>query len=651
MAWRSWRHGGGTRLGALAITAVYALVGGFWIVASDRLLERYVYDLPGLGWMQTAKGWFYVLATAAVLYPLTRRWERHLRRSEERYRALFDGGSDAAFVFLEAADGSGAAQLVEANRVACEWLGYHREELLAMAPANLAARAPWPYQGDAASAGAPPGLFETDLVTRDGRRIPVEVSTRRFTLDGRPTVLAIARDIGERRNAGQALRVRDAALNTSIAGMVSIGLDGGVTYANPSFARMWGHDDEARMRGMSIDALIASADQAAEIGAELWRTGRWAGEAQAKRRDGTLFDVQVWASMVYGDDGQPITAAAWAIDITERLRAEHALRASEEKYRLLVENANEVILVAQDGWLRYVNSRAENLFGVDRRELLGAPFAERIHPDDRRLVMERHRARLRGEGYPRPYAFRVLDSRSEVRWVELSGVTMEWQGRPASLNFLSDITERKLAEDALRESEERYRILVENQGEGIAMADPEDRFIFANPAAEELFGVPFGTLVGRHIGDFVTPEQMALISGQTALRRHGLKSTYEIAITRPDGQERTILLTAAPRSERDGRFAGTFGIFRDVTERKHAEQERERLIAELQEALSQVKTLHGLLPICANCKKVRDDGGYWHMVETYVRDHSDAEFTHTLCPDCIAKLYPRYARLDEGASH
>ncbi len=289
-----------------------------------------MYDVPGMGWMQTAKGWFYVLATAAVLYPLTRRWERHLRRSEERYRALFDGGSDAAFVFLEAADGSGAAELVEANRAACEWLGYHREELLAMAPANLAARAPWPYQGDAASAGAPPGLFETDLVTRDGRRIPVEVSTRRFTLDGRPTVLAIARDIGERRNAGQALRVRDAALNTSIAGMVSIGLDGAVTYANQSFARMWGYENDAQVLGLGIDALIASAEQASEIGAELRRTGRWAGEAPARRRDGTLFDAQVWASMVYGDDGEPISAAAWAIDITERLRAERALRDSEE---------------------------------------------------------------------------------------------------------------------------------------------------------------------------------------------------------------------------------------------------------------------------------------------------------------------------------
>ena len=77
-------------------------------------------------------------------------------------------------------------------------------------------------------------------------------------------------------------------------------------------------------------------------------------------------------------------------------------------------------------------------------------------------------------------------------------------------------------------------------------------------------------------------------------------------------------------------------------EKREAEEERERLILELQEALARVKTLSGLLPICASCKKIRDDKGYWHQVEVYVRDHSEAEFTHGLCPDCLKKLYPQY---------
>jgi PAS domain-containing protein len=78
----------------------------------------------------------------------------------------------------------------------------------------------------------------------------------------------------------------------------------------------------------------------------------------------------------------------------------------------------------------------------------------------------------------------------------------------------------------------------------------------------------------------------------------------------------------------------------DITERKGAEAEREKLIRELQEALASVKQLSGLLPICASCKKIRDDKGYWTQIESYIRDHSEAEFSHGICPDCMKKLYP-----------
>lgn len=81
---------------------------------------------------------------------------------------------------------------------------------------------------------------------------------------------------------------------------------------------------------------------------------------------------------------------------------------------------------------------------------------------------------------------------------------------------------------------------------------------------------------------------------------------------------------------------------RDISERKRAEAEREKLIRELQQAISEVKTLSGLLPICAACKRVRDDGGYWNQIETYVRSHSGVQFSHGLCPECITKLYPEY---------
>jgi hypothetical protein len=80
----------------------------------------------------------------------------------------------------------------------------------------------------------------------------------------------------------------------------------------------------------------------------------------------------------------------------------------------------------------------------------------------------------------------------------------------------------------------------------------------------------------------------------------------------------------------------------DISERKQAAQEREKLILDLQNALQEVKTLSGLLPICASCKKIRDDKGYWNNLELYISEHSDAEFTHGICPECAQRLYPDY---------
>ena len=78
----------------------------------------------------------------------------------------------------------------------------------------------------------------------------------------------------------------------------------------------------------------------------------------------------------------------------------------------------------------------------------------------------------------------------------------------------------------------------------------------------------------------------------------------------------------------------------NIRERRLAEERSEKLINELQKALTQVKTLSGLLPICANCKKIRDDKGYWKQIESYIRDHSEADFSHSICPECAKKLYP-----------
>jgi PAS domain S-box-containing protein len=125
--------------------------------------------------------------------------------------------------------------------------------------------------------------------------------------------------------------------------------------------------------------------------------------------------------------------------------------------------------------------------------------------------------------------------------------------------------------DTAQMYEERYRTLIQNQGEGIGIVDPHERFTFANPAAESIFGVPPGELVGRNLGEFVAPEEFARVRQQTQARQRSEKSAYEIEIVQPPGARRTLLVTATPRFDAAGRFAETFGIFRDITERKQAE--------------------------------------------------------------------------------
>ena len=143
-------------------------------------------------------------------------------------------------------------------------------------------------------------------------------------------------------------------------------------------------------------------------------------------------------------------ALSSARDITERKRAEEALRESEEKYRSLFENANEAIFVAQDGKLVFVNPMTVMMTGYSVEELMSRPFIEFIHQDDRDMVIDRHVRRMKGDEIPPLYSFRIIQRDGNIRWVELSTVLINWVGKPATLNFLSDITERKQAEEELQ---------------------------------------------------------------------------------------------------------------------------------------------------------------------------------------------------------
>jgi PAS domain S-box-containing protein len=140
---------------------------------------------------------------------------------------------------------------------------------------------------------------------------------------------------------------------------------------------------------------------------------------------------------------------AYKNEILERKRSAEALRESEEKYRQLVENASEAIVVAQDGMLRFANSRATELSGYSPEELKSTPFIQIVHPEDRDEVRKDYLKRINNEASPARYTFRAMHKDSSVRWVEISAVRISWEGAPATLNFLSDITDKRRLEDEL----------------------------------------------------------------------------------------------------------------------------------------------------------------------------------------------------------
>ena len=186
----------------------------------------------------------------------------------------------------------------------------------------------------------------------------------------------------------------------------------------------------------------------------------------------------------------------------QRQQAEEAVLESEKKYRLVVDNANEGIVITQDGMLKFVNPQARDFTGFSQKNDQTASILDYIHPDDREMVIEDHRRRIAGEEVPKIYPLRLIDRQGNVKWIQNNMVIVEWEGRPATLNLMLDITSRKQALDALAESEEKYRLLFENDSDAVMIFDSEtQQFEDANLAALDLFGYSKGEFLDLTVED------------------------------------------------------------------------------------------------------------------------------------------------------
>ena len=244
---------------------------------------------------------------------------------------------------------------------------------------------------------------------------------------------------------------------------------------------------------------------------------------------------------------------------------------------------------------------------------------------------------------------RILKEHGRESLLALGRQVVAQMERKRALALLQRETRaRERAECAWRESEGRFHEFMNRGPANAYIKDAEGRFLYVNEPLARAFQRPVDQWLGRTDEDIIGAEaaEPILEHDLTVFNTEQMVVTQEIAAT-PDGRTHywlsyKFLLRSADGQKRLG------GLSFDITDRKATESEHERLISELREALAQVKTLSGFIPICASCKNIRDDAGYWQQIEQYLSKHSDLEFTHGICPACLEKLYPEFAARQRG---
>ncbi len=261
-------------------------------------------------------------------------------------------------------------------------------------------------------------------------------------------VYAAARDITEGKEAEEVLeRYRLLAESSRDIILFIHHSNGRILEANQAAVETYGYTYD-ELLNMAASALRLPGEQS--IMSEQMRQADDSGilfETTHVCKDGSLIPVEV-SSRGATLNGERVLLSVIR-DITVRKKAVEALRASEEKYRLVVENASDAILIVQDRMIKFLNRRLLTLTGHTEEKLTALPFTDFLHADDKEMVMNMHRKRLQGQPVPATYSFRIVNKAGEPIWVEISAVLITWEGRQATLNFLRDITIQKKLEEQL----------------------------------------------------------------------------------------------------------------------------------------------------------------------------------------------------------
>ena len=517
--------------------------------------------------------------------------EDALQRSEARYRRIIETAQEGIWQL----DGEG--RITFANDRLAELLGYSLPEMLGRSPGDFVpdgdrqlAFARWERRSQ--------GLPETAEVRyrcKDGRTLWARVQS--FPLldeyGAAAGAVVMVADVTARREAEQAQARLAAIVESFPDSIVRASTDWVIESWNAGATRLFGYT-EAEAIGRPISLLLPPGRlaESVDIAAELAQ-GRHLQHRETVRRhkDGHDIDVVLNVAPIRDASGALIGSASVTQDIGDRKRSEAALRESEARFRLLAENATDVIsLFSPDLRLLYVSPSVRQILGADPDKVLGLPAIQFVHPDDRDTIAQ-VLARIMAEPVSATATWRTVCGDGTYRWVEVTGraVRDAQTGEVLEVQTATrDISARKRAEDALRESERRYRLLAENAADVINLVSPDLRLLYVSPSAQQVLGNDPDEAVGRSALDYVHPDDRGAIA--QALARIVALPGRESAIWRTvcgDGTYRWVESTGrAVRDAQTGEVLEIQTATRDISARRQAEdalrhsEERYRRIVE-----------------------------------------------------------------------
>jgi two-component system cell cycle sensor histidine kinase/response regulator CckA len=424
--------------------------------------------------------------------------------------------------------------------------------------------------------------METDLkwVRKDGAMRDIHLSAAR--IDPNDITLgqvSIITDVTAQKAAEKKLIESEERYRTAIEhsnDSVALIRENKLVYVNQKFLEIFGYDMPEEVIGRS-PAIVMHPDDRPMI--HRYRTKREQGDTFPKeythrgiKKDGTIIFIEVSiAETMYR--GEPV-AFIYQKDVTERKRTEEALRESENKFRDLAEKAVVGIYIIQDKVFKYVNARCAQIHGYEIEELIDkkGPW-EMVFPEDVPMVMEGLETRMSGKTNSLHREFRIVTKAQHMRYIETYGTQTIYQGNPATIGTIIDITERKNAEEALRRSEEKYRNIFENAAEGIFQITPE-KLLSANPALARIFGFDSPEeLMADNVSleePYVNQEdRKALID---LIETSGAVEGFEMQLLRKDGKKIWVSVNARVIRNETESAAYYEGTVTDITNRKLVEE-------------------------------------------------------------------------------